>query len=502
MSNSESNGQVLLAEGRSALQVLHAVLADAVAEFPGALKGAGLPADAEAFRGVYHDALPRLEAARLGSPQRYEIARHVTAGLQQHMVWQDGSGKRCLHEALTEAVRPLSLESHSFTAEPGWSPSLVYRGERWETTRLAELGALLVARGMITVEAGDALAWVATKMFDAGRLRLTGRKIVVLGAGAEMAPTRCLLESGAEVLWIDTRPPPANWWKSAGMSGRLWWPAGNADLLANPRGVLATMIAFADGAAVDLGLYAYAPGQARELRLTATMNALVNQMPPELVASVTVLVSPTTPTQLSPQDLQAMRARREARPLWEAMCDRVGLLGRGGGSAVVGGAAATRTVVSIQGASYQAAQYLGKTLMAECWARHGPPDSPDPRPLRVSANTAAITRTRSLAHPVFTAAFAGAAALGVETFAPRQSRRINGLLAVRDWLHPALPTPGSVRVHGGIHTLPYPLESALRVAATVGFARSPRLLRGLIAKNSSRNRDGAKPTPRPGAAGR
>ena len=63
---------------------------------------------------------------------------------------------------------------------------------------------------------------------------------------------------------------------------------------------------------------------------------------------------------------------------------------------------------------------------------------------------------------------------------PRQSRRINGLLAVHDWLHPDPPVPGLVRVHGGIHTLPYPLEKALRVAAAIGFARSPRLLKGLL----------------------
>ena len=57
---------------------------------------------------------------------------------------------------------------------------------------------------------------------------------------------------------------------------------------------------------------------------------------------------------------------------------------------------------------------------------------------------------------------------------------LSGLLAVHDWLHPDLPVPGDVRVHGGIHLLPYPLGSALRVAAAFGFARSPRLLRGLV----------------------
>ena len=101
-------------------------------------------------------------------------------------------------------------------------------------------------------------------------------------------------------------------------------------------------------------------------------------------------------------------------------------------------------------------------------------------PLRVAANTAAITRTRALDHPVFAAAFGGAGAFGVETFTPRQSRAINGLLAVADWMAPERPVPGGIRVHGGIHTLPFPLEPALRMAATCGFARDPRLLRGLL----------------------
>ena len=472
----------MLAERRSALEVLHALLADAAASFPEALAAAEPPAEARVFRRTYPDVLPSFEAARLASRERVEIARHIVTALRDFVFWQDDSGSRPLHEALSEAAAPLPLEARCFAEEPGWSPSLVYGGERWDAARLPELGALLVGRSVITPAAGDALAWISSEALDAGALRLTGRKIAVLGGGAEMAPTRLWLEAGADVLWLDTAAPPRSWFDAAAMSGRLYWPAGNADLLTQPREVLATLLAFADGTPLDLGLYAYAPGQARELRLTASMNALVNALPQELVASVTILVSPTTPTELSAQDKAAMRARIEGRPAWEALCARAGLLGRGGGSAAVGDAAATRTVVAIQGASYQAAQYLGKILTAECWARYGPVGAAGPQPLRVSANSAAITRTRSLDHPVFAAAFGGAAAFGVETLVPRQSRRINGLLSVHDWLQPALPIPGAVRVHGGIHTLPYPLGSALRVAAAIGFARSPRLLRGLIAR--------------------
>ena len=482
MPNPQSTGEVLLAEEQSALTVLHALLTDAETRFPDALADARLPPDQAGFRKHYPDALPRFEAARLASGERPRIARHLATALQEHISWQDASGRRTLREALDEPGEPLALDTHVFGGRTGWQPGLVYRGQRWDATRLAEFGGQLAGRGMMTRAADDALTWVSEHVLESGVLRLSGRKIAMLGAGAEMAPTRHWLACGADVLWLDTEPPPGDWPQSQELSGRLYWPVGNVDLLTDPRAVLATLIAFADGTPLDIGLYAYAPGRARELRLTATMNALVNALPAELIASVTMLVSPTTPASLGAQDVAAVRARRDARPVWEAACERVGLLGRGPGSVTLGDASATRSVVAIQGASYQAAQYLGKTIMADCWATHGQTGSPDLAPLRVSANTAAITRTRSLAHPVFTAAFGGAAAFGVETLAPRQSRCINGLLAVHDWLHPETPQPGIVRVHGGIHTLPYPLEPALRVAAGLGFVRSPRLLRGFFRK--------------------
>jgi hypothetical protein len=480
MSSDHAIGQVKLTDDQSASALLHLLLRDAAKAFHNVFATVDLPQDPNKFRTAYAEVLPRFEATRLASAQRLDIARHIITNMQQHIVWQGDSVSQPLQEVLSESMPPLALKTHEFEGKAGWQPSLVYRGERWDAPRLAELGGFLVNRGMISAKAGEALTWVCANALSQGSLDLAGRKIAVLGGGAEMAPTRLWLEAGADVLWLDTQPPPLSWWDANDLAGRLYWSETNADLLTQPQAVLATLSAFADRSEIDIGLYAYAPGKARELRLTAAMNALVNAFPQELIASVTMLVSPTTPTALSVQDLATVSARIESRPLWESLCAHTGLFGRGGGSIAVDDAHATRTVVDIQGTSYQAAQYLGKTLMAECWSNHGQLESANPKPLRVSANTAAITRTRSLSHPVFTAAFGGAAALGVETLAPRQSRRLNGLLAVQDWLHPTMPTPGAIRVHGGIHTLPYPLGAALRVAAVIGFTRSPRLLRGLL----------------------
>ncbi|MEE4361895.1 MAG: hypothetical protein V2I63_10270 [Pseudomonadales bacterium] len=480
-----AGGGVVLPDGRSASALLHETLLDSVRAFPDLFVDAAFPESASLFRSAYPAILPRFEAARVAAPARAAIARRLARVWAGCLQWADDAGRVGLHEALADTVAPLRLKMHAFGGRPGWTPAPVYRGERWSGAQIAGLGAALAERDVITPAAAEALAWVAEHALQGGVLDLSGRRIAVLGANAEMAPTRHWLEAGAEVLWIDIAPPPADWFEGDrrggdALAGRLHWCPEGADLLTQPREILATLRAFAAEGPLDLGLYAYAPGRARELRLTGVMNALVEALPPESIASVTLLVSPTTPTALDARDLEATAARRARRPAWEAALSAIGLLGRGDGFVRSGDGAATRTVVSIQGASYQAAQYLGKIAVAEAWATHGQVSREAPAPLRVSANTAAITRTRSLDHPVFAAAFGGAGAFGVETFTPRQSRCVNGLLAVADWLVPERPRPGAVRVHGGIHTLPFPLESAMRVAAGFGFARSPRLLRGLL----------------------
>ena len=483
--NARSDDGVVLPEGRAASALLLDCLGEAATAFPGTFAAIDVPTSGSVFRKAYPEVLPAFEAARLASPDRVEIARTLAEAVAQQIRWRDVDGDRALSDWLAAQAdaAPLPLETHRFSGTTGWQATPVYRGERYGPDALAAVGGLMAERSVVTPEAGAALARLAAEAFSDGALDLGGRRIAMLGAGAEMAPTRHWLEAGAEVLWLDVAPPPADWFDSDRFSGTLHWSAESADLLRAPERILATLRAFAVGGPIDLGLYAYAPGQARELRLTAAMNAIVDALGADALASVTILVSPTTPTARSAEEDAWVDRRRAARPLWEAGLSGIGLLGRGEGCARStdrAGPGATRTVVSIQGASYQAAQYLGKVLVAESWASVGAHGIEMPAPLRVSANTAAITRTRSLDHPVFAAAFGGAGAFGVETFTPRQSRAINGLLAVADWLAPELPVPGSVRVHGGIHTLPFPLEPALRMAATFGFARDPRLLRGLL----------------------
>ena len=201
-----------------------------------------------------------------------------------------------------------------------------------------------------------------------------------------------------------------------------------------------------------------------------------------------MLVSPTTCGVLTSEDVEGEQQRLQRRPGWEAFLARIGAFGRGPGHVRVGDVCTNRGIVPIQGTSYAAAQYFGKSIAAEMWAtgtaRH-----------HVSANTAGISRTMSMNHPVFDAAFAGAHVFGVETYEPSTTATLNGLLAIRDWLDPASPAnPAmeyatrndraqaltSTRIHGGVYQLPYPVNEALRVAAALGTAKDPRRIGPMI----------------------
>jgi hypothetical protein len=477
--------------GASAGRCFYEVLSGAVAQFPEALAPARLPRDAKAFRADYADALTRFEAARTASAQRVEIAGWLASQRQTTFVYDRDGGAIALSDAVAAPAEPLPLEVIETAGSGGWLPAVPYRGEVHRGDSLRALTDGWVKRWTVAPAVCDAVDWLlAAVRDDAGELDLRGRRVAVLGGAAELAPTLHWLEAGADVLWLDLAAPPADLAKDSRLSGRLHHVPGGVDLLARPSAVRATLERFAaDGnAALDLGLYAYAPGRGREWRLAATMNAIVDALPADVVRTVTLLISPSSPGARTADEDAAEVERTERRPAWRRALRSVGLLGRGPGALRVGEQGANRSIVTIQGLSYQAAQYLEKWMTAEAWAT-------DARGLHVSANVAGITQTRSLQHPIFAAAFGGAGAFGVETYAPATTRALMGLLAARDWLDPGAPshparayaTPAeraaalsSVRVHGGLYGLPEPLEPALRMAALIGFARRPALLGGLV----------------------
>lgn len=459
----------------SATAHLHAALQVAASRFPDELAGAALPDDPAGFRTSYPEALPRFEAARAGSSRRVDIARVVVAAANERLVMHpDGTP---IGDAVARPAEPLPTEMRSFDGHTRLHPCVALDGAERTGSDLVDAVSAMVERGSASASVAEAISWLVDAAGTDG-IDLTGRRIAMLGAGAELAPTRLWLEGGADVLWIDVADPPAELLERDDLAGSLRWVPGGANLLTDADRVRATIEEFAGGERADLGLYAYAGGNAREWRLTTAMNAIVDALPSGLVHGVAMLVSPTTCGVLTDAEVAAEAARRAGSSRWLRTLARLRALGSVDGHATVGGVATNRGVVSIQGGSYQGAQYVGKMLAAEVWAAADPP-------INVSANTAGVTLTASLRHPVFETAFAGAKALGVETYSPVTTAALNGLLTLHDRLDPAasnrpLDELLTTRVHGGIYLTPYPIDPALRVAAAIGVMKDPRRIAGLI----------------------
>ena len=466
-----------LAGGGSASHHLHRVVASVAERFADVLGDVDVGQTSNEFKRRYPEALPRFEAARAASPQRVDIARALLDEAHTAIVWHSSDGERDLRDHVAATAEPFDLAASPATTAGRLIPRVPFAGAELDGAELLDEVRRLAERGSATPEVAAAIEWIVAHAAQGdGAIDLTGRRIAVLGAAAELAPTRMWLEGGADVLWIDLADPPADLLDDD-HPGSLHWVPGGVDLLADPARVRATLERFAGDDAIDLGLYAYAGGRAREWRLAAAMNAVVDALSPGVVRGVAMLVSPTTCGVLTESDVAGEARRRAERPRWQSALARVGAFGSGSGHAASGTARANRAIVSIQGGSYQAAQYLGKMMAAEAWATGEPS-------IEVSVNTAGISLTESLQHPVFNTAFEGAAALGVETFAPATTAHLNGLLTLHDRLtaphEPDLNRLHATRVHGGIYQLPYPIEPALRVAAALGVAKDPRRIIGLL----------------------
>jgi hypothetical protein len=476
--------------GLSATAMLHGLLSAARSRFNDAFRPIVFPRESRAFKRSYPEAIVAFEVLRQASPQRSEIARFLVEKSHRWILLRSGGVERPLADSLWELPQPPALETTALRGRGRWSPAVPFEGKTFAAYDLAELGDRLVARELATPQVAEALAWVSANALDAqGRVDLAGRRFAVMGAAAEIAPTPYLLAAGAEVLWLDIAAPPERWLVDDALSGRIVRGAGLGDLLATPRETAAAIVDYAAGGAVDCGLFAYAGGSGREWRLGSTMNAIVDAVGPERVRSVSLFVSPTHPAALSKAEIELAARRAHALPAWQRALGSAGVLGKpslaGSGEVRV-----QRAIVQMQGASYQAAQYLEKVLAMERWAAYG--IAGEGGAAALSANVAAITRTRSLQHAVFSAAYHGAPTFGVETFAAETTRPLNALLMLHDLLNPKAPgAPGGgrertpqmlfgQRVHGGVYGLPFDLQPMLVAAAAIGFARKPSLLGGFL----------------------
>lgn len=494
---------VVLPSGHTGSSLFHRVLSEAAAEFPEVLGPARLPEQGSAFKRDYGEILARFEAERTASPRRVEIARFIVRRTQAALEYADGERRMPLAEHLAQPVSAAPLESTVFGDTPSLRAEVPLDGKLYRGREVIELAERLAEQHQLTFAALAALRWIVEHIeARGGVLDLRGERFALLGAGAELASTRMLLKAGATVLWVDLAEPARALSDYRERSGTLLRSAAASNVLESPRAVAAAIEEFVNQSAgpLHLGMFAYASGASQEWRLGAAMNAIASKLDRPSLRSVSLLVSPTTVTTWQPESLAGAEQQRARASMWKTALWRAGLLSAPG-HYEAHGRCIGRSTVSIQGLSYQAAQYISKLAAAETLAVYGNDLNSEQRhPITVSANVAGITRTRSVAHPLFQAAFVGAPRFGVRIFEPASTRALNGLLILHDLLNPSAPGAASVQpadarekaarllsqqIHGGIYSLPYVLEHAIRVAAIIGMSTRPSVLLRRPAKPQS-----------------
>ncbi len=480
-----SNRGVELPDGVTGSSFLHQLLQGAAEDFPAAFANVHIPGSSKAFRSTFGDVLTTFEAARASSRERVDIARSMRQAVSRRLRFVDEEGARPFSEALAATAEPIPLERIQTTGPGRLSLAVNAGGARHAGPTLSTWLAAMRAEHKLTEPVERAI----NRMIARGEtISLKGERFVLLGAGAELSPAPLLLAAGAEVLWFDLRGPDSLRMRRD-LGGVLYVPQQPTNLLAQPAEIAATIRRFAEDGPVHLGMYAYAGGEGQEWRLTASMNGILSVLPTEQVRSVSMLISPTTVGVTSDEDLAASERRLREAALWKRTIARSGLLKHG--HVRHGEVHVARSIVPLQGATYQAAQYVGKILAAEAHSAWGCSLDEPSCPLTFSANVAPITATRSLSHPVFEAGFIGAPKWGIYISEPATTRELHSLLMIHDvtdpeapgsasltWAHPSERARAllSQQVHGGVFSQPYDILGSIKVAAVLGFAQKPGLL--------------------------
>jgi hypothetical protein len=507
MDGGESAGVVFpaAADGRRSTSALgRAVVADALR--PADPAGA-LGAEHETnWRSGYLVHFRRLIEAGLASKQAWlAIARGGLDSLHTRMrAAVPGGDETGLGSLLTAPAR------HRFVTATvdGTGPAerefaLPYRGERLRGDALARQLDAWVTAGIIEPTCADAVRAVAA---HPEWLRVPGRTVAVLGAGAEIGPLPVLLGWGATVAGIDL-PSPALWDRvlrtAQDSGGTLLVPvaappaghgvpgdggeggaggaggAGGGETLRERSGLDLTgdVPAAADwlagiGGPLVLGNYVYAGGAAN-VRVSAAVDALTVRL--QAVRDDLALAFLATPTDVFAVSADAVAqsvnayasrsrgAKLAGRPLRTLSGGR--LLRR----AYLPGTdpGINDSLVAQQGPNYALAKRLQRWRASV--ARDGG--------ATVSLNVAPPTRTKSVVqNRVLAAAYAGAHRFGVEVFEPATTTVLMAALLVHDLNTgggPAHAHPWQDEAHqaapGGLWRIAYAPRSALGLAALLGY---------------------------------
>ena len=424
-----------------------------------ALRVAGRPPAGDGdWRAAYLDVLREL--TEHDAPG---VAAAGLASLHARLVQVRGGEERPLGEALraTPARRLPTTELRGESARVR-ELTVPYEGEVLRGDALRRRLGSWVAEGV--VEPGFA-AGVGDVLDHPEWLALEGRRVVLIGAGAEMGPLEQLAAWGVDILAVDL-PGQASRVQAPARAGAgiVRTPGDGADLLTALPELRAWIGEHDDGRELVVASHVYADGGAH-VRLAAAADALVADLPG---AAYAALATPTD-CYLAPED-----AVREARRRWERRGAlrllqaplRAASAGRLLRPAYAGGRRLADGLVRQQGPNYALAKRIQRWRAAQA--------SADGR--TVSLNLAPATATRSVTrHRALLAAYLGARHFGVEVFAPATTRALMAALLVRDLHSPTVAAEDALAhsaAHGGLWRIPYELRSALQLAAIAGLPRS------------------------------
>ena len=471
---------------RSTTAVGRAVVADALRPVDAA--GARAAEQETAWRSDYLVHFRRLVEAGLGRRRR----RHASPGPDWTACgpgcWSAPTGR----DARWPTGRPRAALPDTAevvgTGEPETELSLPFHGRRLRGDELRHRVDAWTAAGVVEPSVADALGAV---LAHPEWLRLDGRTVAVLGAGAEMGPLIPLLRWGARVAAVDL-PRPAIWTRLLGeahrRAGRLLLPtrgggaeadpnAAGVDLLADAPTIAAWLAEVGGGDQLVLGNYVYADG-ATNVRVATAVDVLSTRLLAQ--RTDTALAFLATPTDVFAVPAEAVRASTRA---YEARSRSAKVLGRplrtlSGGRllrrAYVPGAdpGINDSLIPQQGPNYALAKRLQR-WRATVARQDG---------ALVSMNVAPPTRTRSVVkNRALAAAYAGAHRFGVEVFEPATSNVLMAALLVHDLHTGGGPTheeswqdEAYAAVHGGLWRTAYAPRSILGMAALFGWGAARR----------------------------
>ncbi len=436
-----------------------------------------------------------------------EISNAGLESAHRRFVFTQPEGDIPLNCALDRATHPIESVTVTGRASREEDLSIPYRGRRIFGSDLRKQIDTWVANGIAEPSFGSALHLL---MDNPHWLDLSGTDIAVLGAGAEMAPTRSLLRWGARIHALDL-PRPDIWRRLIDIarhtSGSIRIPisadslggmpfvtggtvhteddsvvaaASGVDLLEQP-GEIAQWLNEIQNPFV-LGNYTYADG-ATHATLSMSADAIFRKLDAQRKdITLAFLATPTDVFMVPMACVNESRKRWESRGFTGIMQTPLRAFGqfepnyprtyRTKSGMEVG---LNDSLVPQQGPNYLLAKRIQRWRALAARADGVP----------VSLNLAPATRTQSVVkNRALAAAYAGAGRFGVEVFEPATSTALMAALLVHDLRNPlsaanpstTLSNPMDLFVvganHGGLWSSAYAPRSVLGVAALLGMFES------------------------------